>query len=221
MPVDRVVRLAARGDGVAESGRHVPMTAPGDSVADDGAVIPGPHHAVPPCRHFPECGGCQLQHVDDSAYAQYLIDRIASALAAQDVAVPAILSPHLSPPNSRRRASLRALNTAQGVLIVGLLSVLTGALYPAVVTALAQALFPHRANGSLVVRDGRVVGSELIGQPFRGAGYFWSRPSATVCQRSAGVSGTVSTIRYSAVLPSLSRISTDLIAFGIPGLRCF
>ena len=114
MPVDRVVRLAARGDGVAESGRHVPMTAPGDSVADDGAVIPGPHRAVPPCRHFPECGGCQLQHVDDSAYAQYLIDRIASALAAQDVAVPAILSPHLSPPNSRRRATLKAAGGAVG-----------------------------------------------------------------------------------------------------------
>jgi 23S rRNA (uracil1939-C5)-methyltransferase len=63
---------------------------------------------VPPCRHFPECGGCQLQHVDDAAYAGFLRDRIASALAAQGVAVPDILTPHISPPRSRRRASLRA-----------------------------------------------------------------------------------------------------------------
>jgi len=103
-----VVRLAARGDGVTESGRFVPMTAPGDLVADDGAVTPGPHRASPPCRHFPECGGCQLQHVDDSAYAAFLKDRIASALAAQQLAVPEILEAHISPPNSRRRASLKA-----------------------------------------------------------------------------------------------------------------
>ena len=105
---DRVVRLAARGDGVTADGRHVPMTAPGDTVAPDGAVIPGPHHQVPPCRHFPECGGCQLQHVDDAAYAAFLKDRIASALAAQGVPAPDILAPHLSPPRSRRRASLKA-----------------------------------------------------------------------------------------------------------------
>jgi 23S rRNA (uracil1939-C5)-methyltransferase len=63
---------------------------------------------VPPCRHFPECGGCQLQHVDDDAYAGFLRDRIASALAAQGVSLPDILPAHISPPNSRRRASLRA-----------------------------------------------------------------------------------------------------------------
>jgi 23S rRNA (uracil1939-C5)-methyltransferase len=63
---------------------------------------------VPPCRHFPECGGCQLQHVDDAAYADFLRDRIASALAAQGVPLPDILPAHISPPNSRRRASLRA-----------------------------------------------------------------------------------------------------------------
>ena len=111
MPVsesETIVRLAARGDGVTESGRFVPMTAPGDSVAADGAVTPGPHHQTPPCRHFPECGGCQLQHVDDAAYAAFLNDRIASALAAQGVAAPEIREPHLSPPRSRRRAALKA-----------------------------------------------------------------------------------------------------------------
>jgi 23S rRNA (uracil1939-C5)-methyltransferase len=108
MSVERIVRLAARGDGVTESGRFVPMVAPGDMVAEDGVVTPGPHHQAPPCRHFPECGGCQLQHVDDAAYADFLKDRIASALAALGLAVPDILEPHLSPPRSRRRTALKA-----------------------------------------------------------------------------------------------------------------
>lgn len=59
------------------------------------------------------------------------------------------------------------------------LSLLTGLAYPAFVTAVAVAVFPHRARGSLVERDGKVVGSELIGQHFTGPRYFWSRPSAT------------------------------------------
>ncbi|HEX8126919.1 MAG TPA: class I SAM-dependent RNA methyltransferase [Allosphingosinicella sp.] len=111
MPVtdgDRILRLAGRGDGVGESGRYYPLTAPGDRVAADGGVERGAHRQVPPCRHFPECGGCQLQHVDDEAYAVFLRDRIASALAAQGAPVPDILQAHISPPRSRRRASLRA-----------------------------------------------------------------------------------------------------------------
>ena len=60
-----------------------------------------------------------------------------------------------------------------------LLTLLTGAVYPAVVTGLAQVLFPHQANGSLIVAGGQVVGSELIGQPFDSPRYFWGRPSAT------------------------------------------
>ena len=110
MPVseaERIVRLAARGDGVAESGRFYPLTAPGDRVLPGGGLDPGPHRQAPPCRHFPECGGCQLQHVDDDAYGAFLRDRIASALAAQGVAEPPILEAHISPPRSRRRASLR------------------------------------------------------------------------------------------------------------------
>src|SRR3712207_2459669 len=66
----------------------------------------GPGRRAPPCRHFPECGGCQLQHVADEAYADFLRDRVASALTAQGVPVPNILDAHISPPNSRRRASL-------------------------------------------------------------------------------------------------------------------
>lgn len=60
-----------------------------------------------------------------------------------------------------------------------LLTVITGGLYPAVVTGLAQTLFPHQAHGSLVMDGGQVVGSELIGQSFSEPKYFWSRPSAT------------------------------------------
>jgi K+-transporting ATPase ATPase C chain len=64
------------------------------------------------------------------------------------------------------------------VLLVAL-SVLTGLAYPALVTAIAQVAFPFQANGSLILRDGKVVGSALIGQPFDDPKYFWGRPSAT------------------------------------------
>ena len=109
---ETVVRIAARGDGVTASGRHVPFGVPGDILQGDGTLVPGPHHQAPPCRHFPECGGCQLQHVDDEAYRDYLISRVTTALAQHDLATE-IRNPHLSPPNSRRRASLRALKVGQ------------------------------------------------------------------------------------------------------------
>jgi K+-transporting ATPase ATPase C chain len=64
------------------------------------------------------------------------------------------------------------------VLLV-LLTLLTGVLYPLAVTGLAQLLFPHQANGSLIVIDGKTYGSELIGQPFDDPKYFWGRLSAT------------------------------------------
>src|SRR5881396_1596527 len=60
-----------------------------------------------------------------------------------------------------------------------LFTVLTGVAYPALVTVIAQLVFPHQANGSLIVRDGKPVGSTLIGQPFDDPKYFWGRPSAT------------------------------------------
>src|SRR5262249_9034046 len=64
------------------------------------------------------------------------------------------------------------------VLLI-LLSVVTGLIYPAVVTGVAQIVFPRQANGSLIVRDGKVVGSSLIGHPFDDPKSFWGRPSAT------------------------------------------
>jgi K+-transporting ATPase ATPase C chain len=59
------------------------------------------------------------------------------------------------------------------------LTVLTGFIYPLVVTGIAQVAFPRQANGSLIMKDGKPIGSELIGQPFDDPKYFWSRPSAT------------------------------------------
>ncbi|NIJ18593.1 23S rRNA (uracil1939-C5)-methyltransferase [Sphingomonas naasensis] len=104
---DEILRVAARGDGVTGDGRHVAFAAPGDHLAADGSVVPGPHHQIPPCKHFPECGGCQLQHLDDISWTQFIADRVAGALAAQGLETH-IRVPLLSPPNTRRRATLHA-----------------------------------------------------------------------------------------------------------------
>ena len=107
MSADTIVRVAARGDGVTADGRHAALAAPGDVLNPDGSLTPGPHHQAPPCRHFPVCGGCQLQHLDDAAYAHFITDRIAGALAAHDLQT-ALRTPILSPPRTRRRATLHA-----------------------------------------------------------------------------------------------------------------
>lgn len=114
---DLIVRVAARGEGVTGDGRFVPFAAPGDRLQPDGTLDAGAHHQQPPCRHFPQCGGCQLQHLDDESYGNFVRDRIVSALEAQHVPVPELASVHLSPPRSRRRASLSAQRLGRRVLI--------------------------------------------------------------------------------------------------------
>ena len=102
-----ILRVAALGDGVTADGRHAALAAPGDLLNDDGSVTPGPHHQTPPCRHFPQCGGCQLQHLDDESYAGFVADRVASALDGQGLSAP-LRAPLVSPPDTRRRATLHA-----------------------------------------------------------------------------------------------------------------
>lgn len=108
-----IVRVAARGEGVTADGRHAAFAAPGDTLTAEGVVLPGPHHQSPPCRHYPECGGCQLQHLDDASWAQFVVNRIAGALAAQRLEAE-IRTPLLSPPRTRRRATLHAENGRLG-----------------------------------------------------------------------------------------------------------
>jgi 23S rRNA (uracil1939-C5)-methyltransferase len=119
-PVQRgesgIVRLNATGQGVTADGYAVPLAAPGDLLRADETILPGPHHQPPPCRHFPTCGGCVLQHVDDAAYAGFLVDRVAGSLGAVGIRTE-IAAPHLSPPRTRRRASLRAEKIGRRVAI--------------------------------------------------------------------------------------------------------
>jgi 23S rRNA (uracil1939-C5)-methyltransferase len=121
MPINPnlITRIAAKGEGVTSDGRFVPNTAPGDEVAPSGTITRGAHYQVPPCAHYGKCGGCTLQHIDDAAYSAYVAERITSALYTQGVRMEqmALRPPLLSPPHSRRRATLRAERRGRELLL--------------------------------------------------------------------------------------------------------
>ena len=104
------------------------------------------------------------------------------------------------------------------VVSLALFTVVTGLAYPAVVTLIAQLAFPHQANGSLIVKDGKLVGSSLIGQPFDDPKYFWSRPSATSpFAYNAGASGASNLSPTNADLIKAVQGRVDALRAADPG----
>ena len=96
------------------------------------------------------------------------------------------------------------------VTLLILMTVVLGIAYPVVVTGVAQVLFPAQAAGSLIVKDGKPVGSRLIGQPFSDPKYFWSRPSASSPQPYNGLSSGGSAL--GPLNPALTDAVKDRIA---------
>ena len=97
-------------------------------------------------------------------------------------------------------------------------TLLTGIAYPLAMTGVAQVVFPGRANGSLIVQDGRAVGSGLIGQPFDGPEFFWGRPSATgpYPYNAASSSGSNLAVSNPAHIDAIHRRVAKLRESGIP-----
>lgn len=97
-------------------------------------------------------------------------------LGASSTVAPA--APSAPAETAKSDTSSLVANLRTAVMITFATTVIFGLLYPLAVTAVAQILFPHQANGSLISKSNQIVGSELIGQTFSGPGYFHSRPSA-------------------------------------------
>lgn len=116
-------------------------------------------------------------------------------------------------PNSQTSAAGAATLIRPAALMLALFTLITGLLYPLLITGIAQVVFPSQANGSLIHDRGRVAGSELIGQPFASPRYFWSRPSATT---PAAYNGGAST---GTNLGPLNPALKDAVASRIQQLR--
>jgi 23S rRNA (uracil1939-C5)-methyltransferase len=114
---EEILRIAAKGDGVTASGRYAWGAAPGDLLLPDGTLEWGPHHVAPACPHFGRCGGCQLQQLDEESLRDFVEKRVTNASASQELGALHIAPPHLSPPGTRRRASLRAESSGGRVVI--------------------------------------------------------------------------------------------------------
>ena len=102
---------------------------------------------------------------------------------------------------------LRHIRPALSLLLF--MSLITGVFYPLLVTGIGQALFPSRANGSIIEENGRPVGSALIGQQFTSAGYFWSRLSATSPFPYNAAASTGS--NYGPLNPALLKATKDRV----------
>lgn len=119
-----IIRLGHLGDGIAEGPFFAPLTLPGevitaqrngDQLSDVKIVTPSSDRVAPPCRHFKSCGGCQLQHASDAFMADWKVDVVRTALAAQGI--EAEFAPiSTSPPMSRRRATFAARRTKKGAM---------------------------------------------------------------------------------------------------------
>ena len=160
-------------------GRYVAGAAPGDVLEADGGLARGPNYAVPPCRHYgvsrekaatglspaaarpqqAKCGGCQLQHVGEAALADFVTDRVVHGAAGQGLVAETVAPAHLSPPGSRRRASLHAARVggriALGYREAGSHTLVDLAECPVLEPRLAALLGPIRQF--LARRDGRLA----------------------------------------------------------------
>ena len=113
----------------------------------------------------------------------------------------------------------RALRPAFVLLVV--MTFITGVVYPLVVSGVAWALFPANSAGSLIVRDGQVIGSRLIGQPFDAERYFWGRPSATTpYPYNAGASSGSNLGPANPALVELVRDRTSRLKAAHPAQHC-
>lgn len=109
MSDETILRIAAKGDGVTASGAHHAGAVTGDIVRAVGSIERGSHYQEPPCTHFAQCGGCSLQYSDEEVLSQFALERVLYAAEGKGVEPQELLPTHLSPPKSRRRATLHAL----------------------------------------------------------------------------------------------------------------